>query len=58
MAGLRAGVFSNWDDIEQCIAIKTVIQPNMENHRIYEQMFSVYTELYEVNKALFHKVNG
>lgn len=58
MAGLRAGVFSSWDDIERCITIKTVIQPNMENHRIYEQMFAVYTELYEVNKALFHKVNG
>ena len=57
LAGLRAGVFLNWDDIEKCITIKTVIQPNMENHRIYEQLFPVYTELYEVNKALFHTVN-
>jgi xylulokinase len=58
VAGLGSGVFSSWDDIEKCIEVKNIVQPNLENHAKYLKMFETYLELYEVNKPLFHKVNG
>jgi xylulokinase len=58
VAGLGSGLFSSWDDIEKCIEVKNIVQPNLENHAKYLKMFETYLELYEVNKPLFHKVNG
>jgi len=58
VAGLGAGVFSSWDDIDKSIEIKNIVQPNLDNHAKYLEMFETYLELYEVNKPLFHKVNG
>jgi xylulokinase len=58
MAGLSSGVFSRWDDIEQCITIKDVIEPNEKNHKYYERNYPIYEQLYRDNKMLFHTVNG
>ncbi len=58
MAGLRSGMFSSWDDIEKCISIKTVIEPDEKNHAVYKEMFPFYLKLYQANRELFHEVNG
>lgn len=53
VAGKGIGVFADWGDIEQCIDLGAVTQPNMENHRRYQALYKVYREIYENLKGTY-----
>jgi xylulokinase len=54
IAGLGAGVFSSYTDIEKWLDYKTRVEPNPAQHEIYEKYYPVYLELYQRNKDLMH----
>ncbi|MBI5879080.1 MAG: FGGY-family carbohydrate kinase [Chloroflexi bacterium] len=47
VAGKGVGVFADWGDIERCIEVSSVTQPNMRNHERYRVLFPLYREIYE-----------
>lgn len=55
-AAVACGEYSDYQEAcEQLVHMRdTVVVPNHENQKYYEEQFSVYRELYEHNKDLFH----
>jgi xylulokinase len=53
IAGMGAGVFSDWGEIERFIRISGVIEPDRERHERYEKFFALYRDLYESLKPQF-----
>lgn len=53
IAGMGAGVFSGWEEIEKYIHLKPTTIPNPERHEKYTKLFSLYRDLYETNRANF-----
>jgi sugar (pentulose or hexulose) kinase len=53
VAAKGIGVFTDWGDIERCIEVGAVIQPNMENHRRYRALFQIYRGIYEKLKDTY-----
>jgi len=53
VAGMGAGVFKAWDDIERFIAVSGVIEPGQRAHARYQRLFALYRDLYESLKAKF-----
>jgi len=53
VAGKGVGVFRAWDEIERCIAVSSVTQPNLENHARYQALFPLYLEIYEQLKGTY-----
>ncbi len=56
IAGMGAGVFLNWSEIEKYIQLKSPTIPNMKNHEKYRKLYDVYRDLYEINKINFRKL--
>jgi xylulokinase len=56
VAGMGAGAFDSWGEIEKYIEVAAVTRPVMENHARYVQLFRLYRELYEANKARFREL--
>jgi len=57
VAGMGAGVFDAWDEIERFIEIARVIHPNTEHRGLYDEYFAVYRELYQRNQDLFIRLS-
>jgi xylulokinase len=57
VAGMGAGLFDAWDEIERFIEIARVIQPNPEHRGLYDEYFSIYRELYQRNQDLFIRLS-
>ena len=56
LGGVGAGVFhSIQEGVAAMVHVASEIEPNMENHRIYEEMYSAYIAAYE---GLNHKAFG
>jgi xylulokinase len=55
-AGMGAGVFSDWAEIEQFIRIEPPTLPDPARHETYRELFPLYRELYQVNQSLFRKL--
>jgi len=53
IAGIAAGVWSDWDEINQFILIDNVTTPISKNIKVYERSFSLYLDLYLKLKDLF-----
>lgn len=58
IAGIETSVFSSWSEIEQYIKIKSVIYPDYEKTKKYNQLFDIYQKIYSNNKNLFHEINS
>ncbi len=56
LAGMGAGVFSSYHDIQKWMKYVSTVQPDAKNHAVYMQYYKVYRELYERNKDLMHQV--
>jgi xylulokinase len=56
VAGMGVGTFDSWGEIEKYIEVAAVTRPVMENHARYVQLFRLYRELYEANKARFREL--
>ena len=56
LGGVGAGVFNSIQEgVDAMVHVASEIEPNMENHHIYEEMYSAYLEAYE---GLNHKAFG
>jgi xylulokinase len=53
VAGMGVGCFSGWDEIEKFINLKESTNPDMERHQKYQELFTLYRELYETNRENF-----
>lgn len=58
IAGKGVGLFRQWDEIEGFIQLKPTTQPNEQNHRLYQEYFKFYRELYESNRENFIRLGG
>ncbi len=54
LAGLGAGVFSSYQDIQNWMRDVRTVTPNPQNKALYDKYHQVYLELYERNKELMH----
>lgn len=57
VAGMGAGVFGAWSEIDRFLVIDVATQPDLRNHEKYRRLFPLYQELYQRNRPLFEKVN-
>ena len=56
LGGVGAGVFNSIQEgVDAMVHVASEIEPNMENHHIYEEMYRAYIEAYE---GLNHKAFG
>jgi xylulokinase len=53
VAGMGAGQFKNWGEIERFVEISAVVRPNPDAHQRYQQLFEIYRDLYETLKEKF-----
>ena len=54
--GVGAGVFNSIQEgVDAMVHVASEIEPNMENHDIYQEMYRAYMEAYE---GLNHKAFG
>jgi xylulokinase len=53
IAGMGVGCFKGWEEIEKFIHLKEPTYPDMEKHAKYQQLYSLYRELYEINRPNF-----
>jgi xylulokinase len=56
VAGMGVGVFTEWQEIDKFIEIENVTQPNLENHKRYQELFLIYREIYENLKDTYPKL--
>jgi xylulokinase len=48
LGGVGAGVFKSiHEGVDQMVEVTGKVEPNMANHKIYEEMYEVYTKAYE-----------
>lgn len=50
VAGIGAGAFTDWIEIEKYIKVSAITSPDLDRHAKYRQLFDVYRDLYESNK--------
>jgi xylulokinase len=56
VAGMGAGAYSNWGEIEKFIRVQTITEPDMVRHEKYKALFELYRELYQTNQLNFRKL--
>lgn len=56
VAGMGAGVFRSWDEIDRFVVLGPVAQPDMARHGLYEPYFQIYRELYHQLKDTFRRL--
>lgn len=49
--------FTTFDDIPDLIKYTHVFQPNPDNRKIYDELFSEFVNIYRQNKALYRRLN-
>jgi xylulokinase len=48
LAGVGSGLFKSFDDVaENAVRVDRVFIPNEKNHRMYEDLFGLYKEIYQ-----------
>ena len=48
LGGVGAGVFNSIEDgVSALVEVTGEIEPNMENHKVYEEMYQAYVRAYE-----------
>ncbi len=50
--------YLRFDDIPDYIQINNTFEPNPENRRIYDQLFTEFLNIYKHNKAIFKRLNS
>lgn len=57
LAGMQAGIFKDWEEIQKCLPKSQVYEPDMENVKTYNKAYKVYRELYPKLQPVFHELN-
>jgi len=57
IAGIGVGVFNSWDEIEKYIHISEVVQPNLDNNKVYQDLYKVFRETYKLLESEFPKLD-
>lgn len=57
LAGMQAGLFKDWEDIQKCLPPSRVYEPDAENVKVYNKTYKVYRELYPKLQTVFHELN-
>jgi xylulokinase len=57
VAGMGIGVFQDWGEIERYINISAVTEPDPERHKRYQQLFSLYREIYQALKDMYPRLS-
>lgn len=57
-AGIGVGAIAGWDEIERFTTPGEVIEPDMDAHRRYEEIYMVYRELYGALAPASHRLAG
>jgi xylulokinase len=52
------GLFSGFTDAKSFIPVDKIYEPDQATAALYDRNFSVFKELYEKNKKLFHRLNA
>ncbi len=48
LGGVGAGIFKSIEEgVEQMVEVTGMVEPNMENHKVYEEMYLAYVKAYE-----------
>ena len=50
--------YITWEDIPDLVPIAKVYEPNPANRALYDELFSVFLDIYRRNRALFRRLNG
>lgn len=58
VAGVGIGMFASTQEAAAKCRIVDSIQPNLNSHELYQELFSVYHELYPSLKDSFHKLSN
>jgi len=48
--GIGLGLIKNFDEISNFIPVKWTIEPNMDNHKLYQPYFETFKRLHKLNK--------
>jgi xylulokinase len=61
IAGMGAGQFKEWEEVERFIRVSSVVRPDPRAHERYQEFFQVYRGLYETLRETFpalHRAAG
>jgi xylulokinase len=61
IAGMGAGQFKEWEEVERFIRVSSVVRPDPRAHERYQELFQVYRGLYETLRETFpalHRAAG
>lgn len=58
LVAVGLGVINQLDDVKQLIPVKATYEPNPANKAVYDQNFTVFKQLYKVNKKNFAILNS
>ena len=53
VAGMGAGQFKDWGEVERFVKISSVVLPNPDTRQRYQELFHLYRDLYESLKEKF-----
>ncbi len=53
VAGMGIGQFKEWGEIERFVGISNVVEPRLQAHQQYRQLFRIYLDLYASLKTTF-----
>ena len=55
LAGVATGIFgSHEESVAKCVAVESVIKPNLENYRKYEKGFARYQAIHDALAEIYH----
>lgn len=57
VAGIGVGAFSAWDEIDRYITISEIVQPNLDNHKVYKNIYPVFRKTYLALEPEFPNFN-
>ncbi len=58
LAGIGTGVIEDASEIKKWVEYEGIIEPDCQNKRIYDEIYSMYEELYENNKETMKKISN
>ncbi|MCD6355913.1 MAG: FGGY-family carbohydrate kinase, partial [Anaerolineaceae bacterium] len=56
LAAMGIGLYNKVSDVKKWVKIETVVRPDLEAHKAYEEYYRIYRELYPANKELMHQI--
>ncbi len=56
IAGVAAGLFEEWDEIDKFLSRSVFATADQQNHQLYEKYYKLYRKLYETLKPLYEEL--